>query len=669
MPRATSTPSPPLRRSAHPPSGAPQAGGSRPGQVATTPLEHLAFVGVAALVVGSGLVWLTGQVSGRIFNGSWLPVEAAEMGAVLLHLVRDPAHPAAAWPPGAAVLVPGPLAFWATFALLLIVPLGGVVYGRHRLRHRREAGQPKAAAWATRRELRRLRVDAPTSGRLTLGHSGRTLLAAEERQSVIVIGPSQSGKTTGLAIPAILEWDGPVIATSVKADLLQETVAARRARGRVWKYDPTGTASVGGPGATWSPLAGCEDWQGAQRTASWLVQAGRDGGLAEADFWYATAAKLLAPLLFAAATSGRTMADVVRWVDTQEERDVRFELEAAGVMEALHAADASWQREERQKSSVYTTAETVLRAFADPAVAASAQTCDVTASALLDGGAHTLYVCAPSHEQARLRPLFTALLQQVITAAYDRAAGDTPLRRPLLIVVDEAANIAPLPDLDTIASTAAGVGIQLVTVWQDLAQLHNRYGDRAATVVNNHRAKLALSGISDPKTLDYFSRLVGESEISRSSTTLDDSGRVSTTEATQYRRLASDDALRQMAPGEGLLVYGYLPPVRLRLRPWFRDRQLRAQVAGRGAGTGYRDPMDVSEPLGEPEAGDPPDSTDEAELRHLLDGEAHDRRLARAALSMSPAQRLRNLSNIWPLARAHQTIGARRRARGEDLDQ
>jgi hypothetical protein len=35
----------------------------------------------------------------------------------------------------------------------------------------------------------------------------------------------------------------------------------------------------------------------------------------------------------------------------------------------------------------------------------------------------------------------------------------------------------------------------------------------------------------------------------------------------------------------------------------------------------------------------------------------------RAALSMTPAQRLENLSNMWPFARAHQTIAARRRAR------
>src|SRR3546814_10119724 len=54
------------------------------------------------------------------------------------------------------------------------------------------------------------------------------------------------------------------------------------------------------------------DWHGAQRTASWLAGASRTegSGLSDAEFWYAAAAKLLAPLLFAATTSGRTISDV-----------------------------------------------------------------------------------------------------------------------------------------------------------------------------------------------------------------------------------------------------------------------------------------------------------------------------------------------------------------------
>ncbi len=48
--------------------------------------------------------------------------------------------------------------------------------------------------------------------------------------------------------------------------------------------------------------------------ASWLASGVKEsgGGLTDGDFWYASAAKLLSPLLYAAAFDGYTMADLVR---------------------------------------------------------------------------------------------------------------------------------------------------------------------------------------------------------------------------------------------------------------------------------------------------------------------------------------------------------------------
>jgi type IV secretion system protein VirD4 len=135
-----------------------------------------------------------------------------------------------------------------------------------------------------------------------------------------------------------------------------------------------------------------------------------------------------------------------------------------------------------------------------------------------------------------------------------------------LVVLDEAANIAPLRDLDTLASTAAGQGIQLVSVFQDLAQISARYGERAATVVNNHRAKVLLSGISDPATLEYAARLLGDEKVMHASVTRGEHGEHSTTESTSYRSLAPAHVLRGVLPGQGVLVYGHLPPARLLLR-------------------------------------------------------------------------------------------------------
>ena len=546
-----------------------------------------AWLGVVAAIAGVAVVvWVAGQVAGRVWGGAWPAVPPGEALRILARLRAHLDDPAAAWPSAAQDLLPGAAGMYGTLAVVGALFVGLVcvaVAGKFRGAAVRR--DDTSARWATRRDLAPLHVKQATPGRLTLGTAHGRLVAAETGQSVAVIGPTRSGKTTALAVPAILEWHGPIIATSVKTDLVRDTLAWRETQGDVWIYDPT--ASTGLPSSTWSPLAACTTWQGAQRVASWLSSTVKDsgGGLTDGDFWYASAAKLLSPLLFAAAFDGYTIADVVRWVDTQEQDQPRDALERSGVVEALNAANASWNRDPRQRSSVYTTAETVLAAYADPSVAASARSSEIDAGRLLDGSSRTLYLCAPSDEQARLRPLFASLLQTMLSAAYKHAhKTGQPLNPSLLVVLDEAANIAPLRDLDTFASSAAGQGIQLVTVWQDLAQMKARYGDRAHTIVNNHRATVILSGVKDPATLEFASRLVGESEVIRPSTTTDSSGRRSTTEGPHTRRLIPDHAIRAMPGGRALLLYGSTPPAELWLRPWYRDRELTLRAGATPAG-------------------------------------------------------------------------------------
>ena len=460
----------------------------------------------------------------------------------------------------------------------------------------------RGARWARPRDVAALLCGAAEPGRLVLGtvygrargpRSGRrrrragALLAAERSQSVAVVGPTQSGKTTSLAVPAILGWEGPVLATSVKTDLVRDTLAWRRRCGLVRCFDPTGATGL--VADQWSPVQTAGSWSSARRTAADLTEAARgEGTTADGDFWYSTAAKLLAPLLFAAAHGGLGMADVVRWVDTHEVDEVLTLLEGAGVPEALDAARATWLRDDRQRSAVYTTAETVLQGFADlPAGAAGTAAGGAGGGVIRSGellaGANTLYVCAPAHDQRRLRGLFTAVVKHVLDEAFTRAArAGGRLDPPLLVVLDEAANIAPLGDLDGLAATCAGHGIQLVTIWQDLAQITARYGARAATVVNNHRAKVFLSGIADPGTLEHASQLVGDEELLVGSVTRDPTGARSTTTAPHQRRLLPSDALRCLPTGTGALVYGSLPPVHLALRPWWEDPVLAERAGGAG---------------------------------------------------------------------------------------
>jgi len=469
-------------------------------------------------------------------------------------------------------MVPVPaMAGLVTMTLVGAVLAGRGTAGGWRAPGARGGARTQGARWSTRAELAPLTTSGP--GRIRLGTAARggwrpAVLWTERAQSVAVIGPTQSGKTTALAVPAILGWDGPVVAASVKTDLVADTEGWRQGLGTVWCFDPARATSR--PPARWSPLPAARTWAGARRVAADLTEVARSPATtADGEFWYATAAKLLAPLLFAAATGGATMDDVVRWVDTQEVTEVLGLLEAAGIEEAVWAARATWQRDDRQRSSVYTTAETVL----EPLIGGTDRS---DAASVIDpdellAGTNTLYLCAPAHDQRRLRGVFVALVKQVLEAAFTKAARSGPLDPALLIVLDEAAHIAPVAELDGLAATCAGHGIQLVTVWHDLAQITARYGPRAPTVLNNHRARLFLSGIADPSTLEHASMLVGEEEVSVGSVTQDGRGGRSTTTSTHRRRLLPPEALRQLPSGTGILIYGERPPIRLRLDPWWRD--------------------------------------------------------------------------------------------------
>jgi type IV secretion system protein VirD4 len=194
------------------------------------------------------------------------------------------------------------------------------------------------------------------TGSAWVNHGG--LLATEARHSVLAIGPTQSGKTSGLAVPAMLEWCGPVIATSVKDDLAATTLGWRSQQGPCWVFDPTRTSGLR-TAAGWSPLAGCPDWSAAQRVAGWMVEATpARSGVADAAFWYATAAKQLAPLLLAAERSGLSMEDVVRWTNTGDFDEPGRLLEIAGEDAAAMALAACQARDPRILSSVVTTLET-----------------------------------------------------------------------------------------------------------------------------------------------------------------------------------------------------------------------------------------------------------------------------------------------------------------------
>jgi hypothetical protein len=185
--------------------------------------------------------------------------------------------------------------------------------------------------FASRAAAHPLVVGAVAPSRIGLGRlatrswrATRRRLAAPTGGSVLVVGPTQSGKSSSLVIPALLSWEGPVLAASVKDDLFVATAAWRRGLGEVSVLDPVGAH---GPLARrFDPVALASRWSGARSTARALCEPQAETASSDGAFWGQLAAKLLAPLLRAASVAGAPLEAVAGWVD------LRTGTEAAGLL-------------------------------------------------------------------------------------------------------------------------------------------------------------------------------------------------------------------------------------------------------------------------------------------------------------------------------------------------
>ena len=352
---------------------------------------------------------------------------------------------------------------------------------------------------------------------LGIGAGGWAWTGAE--RSTLVIGPSRVGKTSSLVIPNVLAAPGAAVSTSTKPDVLRATAASRAQRGWTLLYDPSGTIEPP-PGVVrvgWSPVTAGRDWDSALIMADSMARATHvgDGGttLLQGGHWSERAVSLLAPLLHAAALEGESMATLLHWVDRHDGSHALEVLAAragqsdppADVLAGILATD------QREQSGIWSTASGILGAYRSSAALASTKPPFFDAEMFCDG-ANTLYLCAAGRQQELFAPLMVGVLSDIRDAAYRRARlGDGA--PPVLLALDEVANIAPIPDLPSLVSEGAGQGLLTLASLQDLSQARRRWGREADAFLSLFGATVVLGGIADIPTLEALSSLAGETEV------------------------------------------------------------------------------------------------------------------------------------------------------------
>jgi type IV secretion system protein VirD4 len=548
--------------------------------------ELLAGVGLALgglLVSAAFITWLAAQLTLFLSGSGWqqAPFEDSPDFVVPLlssHDVR--AAWSSAYPQADP---PSPGLFWLLLSLLVLLVISGLVWGVLRW-----TGSPKRqnvdpARWATRRQELRIAVPEQPEGRrwrlvAGRGRASRRLLGADDCVSAVVFGPNGSGKTTSLIVPNVLDWQGPVVMTTAKAQDLEPICAARAAAGPVWVIAPGGA-----PGHTvvgWSPIAASSDDETADRMAEWMVESSGMNTDPKARPWNAQARKYLKGLLLAAHLSGGGVEQWTQWIYSGERvRDtVEDILRSAGHDATAQEYASTWQIHEEGKGSVLFTALGLADTYSRPGVRAAAEASGFRVEELFDRSG-TVCIVTPSAEGDRFAPYFTTLVSAVIHAAETRAAeAGGPISPRLLMALDEAGNVFRYPRLPHLLTTSRGNGVQLLLVYHDIAQVEHLYGGRevARTVLSNAKMRMLLPGVGDLDTLRYWSELMGRTRTQTHGETYGEDGRRSRSRNEHADDLAPLHLLQQLPDGEAVLLYQNLPPARVRLLPWFSNRRYRS---------------------------------------------------------------------------------------------
>jgi type IV secretory pathway TraG/TraD family ATPase VirD4 len=313
------------------------------------------------------------------------------------------------------------------------------------------------------------------------------------------------------------------------------------------------------------------------------------GGRGDNDWshWAESGKLLIAPLLYVAAITNRTIVDVRTWIhgfdiatpislleDMLLEPAMLADADPIRAMSMLASVD---QRPERERGTVFSTVMRIFNVFTERAVAESALSSRFDPEDFLRRRG-TLYLCTPRQTPERVASLFVGILMTVVTAAYVLSEAD-PSRRTgasLGLFLDELANVVPIEDLPALASQGAGRGVMLMSIVQDLSQLRSRYGvEKSNTILNNHACKLILPGISDPETAEVLGKLIGRTGFSEQQVSVGADGQVSRSFTVRHDAMATPDALRQLNSGSAIVIHRDSPPAIVRLPYWFESARYR----------------------------------------------------------------------------------------------
>ena len=539
--------------------------------------------GLAAL---AALIWAAARIAAALTGGTVAPFGLA--------FITDLAHgqTASAWPRTSSAAVAVACAVLIGVAAALAVAAARAAGARRNVpgdpvaalaRNPQMAGLTHRHAARSATRLRRSLAGTdpqavrPEDAGLELGRLARSgdragpAVYAGWRDTVLAFMAPGTGKTTAQAIPFVLSAPGAVIATSNKSDLWAATAALRATDGgRVWLFDPQ-HITYQPQTWWWDLLAGLHTVEDAHRLAGHFVLTVADEH--RRDLWGPAAQDLLAALFLAAASSDHTLHDVAGWLN-EPAVPTPIELLATAGYTAMAASLRGAQNGAAEtRDGIYQTARTAARAMTDPEIMAWVTPPAVGRLPVFDPGQFaasrdTLYLLSKSRSAAA--PLIAALSDTAMRAAERRAERlGGRLDPPLVVPLDEAANICRIADLPDLYSHLGSRGIIPVTILQSYEQGVTVWGEHGmAALWGAATKKIIGAGVDSPRLARDLATLVGQHDVPVRTLNYGD-GRTSESVSLRRQDILEPAAIRALPPGTALLLATGIKPALIHLTPWY----------------------------------------------------------------------------------------------------
>ncbi len=338
--------------------------------------------------------------------------------------------------------------------------------------------------------------------------------------NVLVVGGSGAGKSASYVIPNALQLLGSYVFTDPKGELYDKTAGYFKEKGYAVKVlnlvHPQNSDG-------YNPLHHINNEIDVDVIANTIVK-GQGEGKSSDPFWDDMAEMLMKALIYYLKAvrppeeqSLASCSELVRAANNNGGDNLLTNL--MNQLPYDHPARMYYKNiemlPEKTFGSVLGTLQSKLGKFDSREIA------EVTSTDTIDfteiGKTKTAVFVISSDTHTAYDFLLTIFFSQMIQQLYDFAdlnGGALPV--PTYFILDEFANIGHIPDFDKKISTSRSRKISFSVILQNLDQLEAVYKEAHETIMGNCDTHLFL-GSNSQKTVEYFSKALGEKTISRDS--------------------------------------------------------------------------------------------------------------------------------------------------------